>query len=74
MKTIKLKFNKDHLEFKSGQEITIKCDSKKTPLELRFRRLLEDSEIDNTVSIIKPEKTKKPKRQDSDSIENTAED
>jgi len=56
MKTIEIQFNKDFLEFKKGQKKAIKCDAEKTPLEQRFRKLLKDSEIDNTVSIVKPEK------------------
>jgi hypothetical protein len=59
MKTIKIQFNKDFLEFKKNQKKIIQCDSNKTPIELRFRKLLKDSEIDNTVSVVISEKKMK---------------
>lgn len=46
MKKMILKFNRDFLEFKKDQEITIKCDDQNTPLEKRFRKLLRDVKIE----------------------------
>ena len=75
MKTITIQFNKDFLEFRKGQTIQVSCDSEKTPIEQRFRKLLRDSEIDNTVSIVKTEKqikstksTKSQKIKGSDNV------
>jgi len=78
MKKITIVFNQDFLEFKKGQKKVISCDVNKTPLEQRFRKLLKDSEIDNTVSVVKPEKKVKPAKpakstkssQSSEGIEN----
>lgn len=53
MKTVTIEFKKDYLEFKKGDKKTIFCDADRTPLEKRFRDILNDSEIDGTASIIK---------------------
>jgi hypothetical protein len=60
MKSIQIQFNQDFLEFSKGQKLTIQCDANGTPLEQRFRKLLNDSKIDNTVSVVKKEKKPKP--------------
>lgn len=51
MKKITLKFEKDFLEFKQGQTVEIHVDVNGTPIEKRFRKLLNDSKIDGTVQI-----------------------
>jgi hypothetical protein len=43
-KFIYLTFTKDHLKYKKGETIKVKCDANGTALELAFRRLIKDSE------------------------------